>query len=455
MINPGNTITALSTSKGKGAVAIIRISGKNAFSIVEKCLEPSKTFEKSGPHHIRLYRFISPSSRRTIDQITAIKYKAPKSFTGEDLVELICHGGEIIIEKILSVLMDNGSVLAEKGEFTRRAYLNGKLDLVEAEAICGLIDSRSDKEHEAAIAAYMGGYKLKLLTWKNTIKEILRNIEAEIEFPEEDDVKKNKHKHKNEVVKIRKEIELEIKKKEKSEIIEKGVVVPIVGITNAGKSSLFNLLLDSDRSIVHWEEGTTRDMVGEDIIIAGEKIRLLDTAGLRKTENIVEKIGIKKTWEHINKAALLIWVTPADTTISEHEKLLLKVKGRVICIVSKTDLMNGKIKKVFCRKNGIPCIGACLMKKQEREKIVGFIGKQVEKTLGSFAFSDIIFNQRHWHLAKRIAEQLRAVETIYGAGEEFISFHLRNVLDDIGEFVGETTNEEILESVFSEFCIGK
>jgi tRNA modification GTPase len=301
----------------------------------------------------------------------------------------------------------------------------------------------------------MGGYKQKLLQWKNTIKEILRDIEAEIEFPEEDDVRNNKKEQIKKIVKTRKEIELEVKKKEKSEVIEKGINVPIVGITNAGKSSLFNLLLESDRSIVHWEEGTTRDMVGEDILLAGEKIRLLDTAGLRNTENPVEKIGIKKTWEYIHNTALFIWVTPADAHITEHEMVLIKEKGKKICVISKTDLMNGKTKKEFCRKNGIPCIGASLTDKQERERIVGFIGKWVEKTLGSFVFSNIIRNQRQRYIAKRMAERLHTVESLCDPGEEILSLHLRNVLDDIGDFVGETTNEEILNSIFSEFCIGK
>jgi tRNA modification GTPase len=455
MINSTNTITALSSGKGKSAIAAIRISGEDAFSIVGKCLEPSKAFQKCPTNNILLYRFISPPTQRTIDQITAVKYKAPQSYTGEDMVELFCHGNEIIIEKILSELIKNGAVIAEKGEFTRRAYLNGKLDLVKAEAIQGLIDSRAEKQHEAAIDIYMGGYKQKLLQWKNTIKEILRDIEAEIEFPEEDDVRNNKKEQIKKIVKTRKEIELEVKKKEKSEVIEKGINVPIVGITNAGKSSLFNLLLESDRSIVHREEGTTRDMVGEDILLAGEKIRLLDTAGLRNTENPVEKIGIKKTWEYIHNTALFIWVTPADAHITEHEMVLIKEKGKKICVISKTDLMNGKTKKEFCRKNGIPCIGASLTDKQERERIVGFIGKWVEKTLGSFVFSNIIRNQRQRYIAKRMAERLHTVESLCDPGEEILSLHLRNVLDDIGDFVGETTNEEILNSIFSEFCIGK
>jgi tRNA modification GTPase len=450
-----NTITALSSGKEKSAIAVIRISGKEAFSIVGKCLEPSKAFQKCTPNNIRLYSFISRPSQRTIDQITAVKYNAPQSYTGEDLVELFCHGGEIIIEKILSELLKNGAVIAEKGEFTRRAYLNGKMDLVKAEAIQSLIDSKVEKKHEAAIGAYMGSYKQKLLQWKNTIKEMLRDIEAEIEFPEEDDVKRNKKEQVKKIIKTRKEIELEVIKKEKSEVVEKGINIPIVGITNAGKSSLFNLLLESDRSIVHWDEGTTRDIVGEDILLAGEKIRLLDTAGLRNTENPVEKMGIKKTRDYIHNTALFIWVTPADDHITEHEKSLAKEKGKIICVISKIDLMNGKTKKEFCRTSHIPYVCACLTDKQEREKIISFIAKQVAKTLGSFTFSDIVCNQRQRGLAHRMVERLRAAESCASSGEEIMSLNLRNVLDDIREFVGETTNEEILNSIFSEFCIGK
>jgi tRNA modification GTPase len=455
MIYSTNTIAALSSGRGKSAIAVIRISGKDAFYIAAKCLEPSKIFQKSAPNNIRLYRFISQPSQRTIDQITAVKYKAPQTYTGEDLVELFCHGSEIIIEKILSELLKNGAVIAEKGEFTRRAYLNGKLDLVKAEAIRGLIDSRGEKEYEAAIDIYLGSYKQKLIQWKNTIKEILCDIEAGIEFPEEDDVKNIKKEQIKKIIKTRKEIELEVKRKEKSEVIEKGINIPIVGITNAGKSSLFNLLLESDRSIVSWEEGTTRDMVGEDILLAGERIRLLDTAGLRNTENPIEKIGIKKTWDYIHNTPFFIWVTPADVTITEHEKVLVKEKGKKICVISKTDLMNGKTKIEFCKANGIPYICACLTDKQGRGKIIDFIGKQIAKTLDSFTFSDIVCSQRQRYLGHRMAKRLRSVESFSGMGEEILSLCLRNVLDDIKEFVGETTNEEILKSIFSEFCIGK
>ncbi|HUI90769.1 MAG TPA: tRNA uridine-5-carboxymethylaminomethyl(34) synthesis GTPase MnmE [Chitinivibrionales bacterium] len=455
LLNIEKTIAALSTGNVKSALAVIRVSGKDAFSIVGKCINPSDTFKEIPPKTICLYRFTSVQNQRAIDQITAIKYLAPNSYTGENMVEILCHGGEIIIEKILSELVKNGAVIAGKGEFTRRAFLNGKMNLVKVEAIQGLINSQVDKEYKAAMESYLEGYKQILFKWKNTLKEIVRNIEAEIEFPDEDDIKKKKKNHLKKIIKIRKDIEMEIKKRQKSQIIEKGVFVPIVGITNAGKSSLFNLMLECERSIVHWEEGTTRDMVSEDILIAGEKIKLLDTAGLRNTSSNVEQIGIKKTQEYINKAALIIWVTPANIQITEHEKILLKKKGKIICIISKTDLMDGDTKKKFCVANHIPYFGACLKDKHERKRIVDFIGKEVKKIIGTLEFSSLVRNQRQMNLADSMAKQLHAVEKLYSSGEEIISLYLRNVLNDIGEMVGDTTNEEILDSIFSEFCIGK
>lgn len=456
-MNENATIATISTGKGKGAIAIIRITGPKAFPIVEKCITPQKVFKRLPSKTIHLFNFFNNRSQQVIDQITAVKYMLPRSFTGEDMVEIFCHGGELVVEKILSVLVDEGAVLAKKGEFTKRAYANGKLDLMQAEAIRGIIESRSEKEFETSITTYFGGYKAFLLRWKQKIKDIIRDIEAEIEFPEKDDVQRNNKNHKKEIIKIRKEIELELKNRKKLQMLENGMVVPIVGITNAGKSSLFNLLLECERSIVHWEDGTTRDSIGEDFLIAGEKVRLFDTAGLRDAQELVEKTGIQKTWDYIKQASLVIWVTPADRETTFHEKVLFgeKAKGKTVCIVSKEDIGNGSKKKELCKKNKIPCIGACLLNKDIRAKLVKFIGKQIEKSIGSIEISNVISNKRHESIAKRMAENLLATEKQMAAGEEIQVYYLRKVLSDIGEFIGETTTEEIVESIFSEFCVGK
>jgi tRNA modification GTPase len=456
-MNPNDTITSLSTSRGKGAVALIRISGKNAFSIVEKCIKPPQKFVECAPQLIKLYRIKEASTGKTIDQIMAVKYYKPHSFTGEDIVELFCHGGELVVEKILALLLNEGAVLAEKGEFTRRAYLNGKIDLNQAEAIKEMIDSRSDYEFASAISTYFGENKEKIVKWKNEIKKILRDIEAGLEFPEEDDINNHISNTKEQINLIRKEIEVEIKKKEKAQLIEKGIIIPVIGVPNAGKSSLFNLLLECDRAIVHWEEGTTRDSIGEELLIVGEKVSIFDTAGIRETDNTVEKSGIKKTIDLIQKAALVVWVSPADKEISLYEKEMIieKIKGRGICIVSKIDIGNGKKKMDLCKNNKIPCIEACLLNKEEREKVVEFIGNHIKKTTMSFEMSGIVRNKRHERTARKIADELYLAQENRSFGEEIQAIYLNKALDDIGVLAGETTSEEIINSIFSEFCIGK
>jgi tRNA modification GTPase len=452
-----NTIVAVSTGEGLGAIAGIRISGETAFLIVEKILDPPEKFNNSEFQKIHVFNVISPAQKKTIDQITAIKYKAPFSFTGEDMVELFCHGGEYIVGKILSMLIEEGAILAGKGEFTRRAFLHGKIDLIQAEAILAMIESRNERENDGAVSAYLGKSRKTIERWKCTVKELLRDIEAEIEFPEESDIQNSTFDHKGNIDLVKKEIEMDIKKKEKIKIIEKGINVPIVGIPNAGKSSLFNLLLEFERTIVHSEEGTTRDIVGEQLQICGEKIHLLDTAGLRETESPVEKMGIEKTWEAIQGAPFIIWVTPADTSITRLEKFCVEEKsqGRVVCIISKVDRAHGTEKKKYCKALNIPIYPVCLLHREQRMRLVDFIGDHLKERVGIIDSPSVIRTARHELVARQILGKLEAASNHYNFGEEILAQYLKSVLDDLSEFVGETTSEEILNDIFSKFCIGK
>ncbi len=451
------TIAALSTPQGTGAIAIVRVSGPRAISALEKCLDPFPEFHKSKPQCVRLYRIVSPRTGKIVDQITAVKYEAPHSFTGENMVELFCHGGRIVVEKVLSILVDEGVDIAKRGEFTRRAFLNGKFDLLKAESILGLIESSTEKEYTASLEAYMGGSTARVIRWKESVKNVLRDIEAAIEFPEEADVKKSNRGHIERIAEIRKEIEMEAKKRLQSHIIEKGIVVPVVGVANAGKSCFFNMLLGFDRSIVHSEEGTTRDGIGEDIEISGEKVTILDTAGLRETNNEVEQLGIERTWDYIHKAAMVVWVTPADRDITPQEMSLIndETREKMVCVISKIDIGDQGAKKNFCTEKKVPWICACLLDSKERERLVGFVGANVEKKAGVIETSSVIRTMRQEIIARRMIGNLLEAEKDGKAGEEIVSLHLQRFLSEIGELAGGTASEEILDSIFSEFCIGK
>jgi tRNA modification GTPase len=451
------TIAALSSAAGAGAIAVIRLSGPQAFSIVEKCIDSGRAFRDSPARHVKLYRFICPSSGKPVDQITAVKFFGPNSFTGEDMVELFCHGGEIVVEKMLSVLIGEGAYPARRGEFARRGFCNNKFDLMHAEAFLGVIESRSGKEYECSLEALMGTSAGRLVGWRERVKALLRDVDASIEFPEEDDVRKSSSRYIERIVEIRKEIEMEVGAREKSHIIEKGIIIPIVGVANAGKSSLFNMLVGYERSIVHWQEGTTRDGVGEDVHIGGERVTILDTAGLRDTDDPVEKLGISKTIEYVSKAAQVIWVTPANSPMTNIEESLIleKALGKIAVVISKKDLAEGTEKAEMCGKKNIPFIRSCLIGKGDRDALVDFVGEIVKSRIGSLETSSLIRTKRHEIIAKRIIEELKGGEQAVAEGEEILAASLRRVLADFGELVGDTTNEDILDSIFSRFCIGK
>lgn len=453
-----STIVALSSGKGVAAIAVIRLSGKNSIQIVDSCISSKNLLSEKKSKTINVFTFLNPDDGSIIDQITAAKFDNPNSFTGEDMVEIFCHGGEIIIEKIISILLKKGTVYAEKGEFTKRAFLNKKFDLIQAESIAQMIDSKSERQYEKAIKGYFGGYKSVFLKWKESIIKKLVDIEAAIEFSEEDDIKKNKENGNEQLLsEIIKEIETEINKKKKAKIIEKGINIPIVGIPNAGKSSLFNLILECDRSIVHWEEGTTRDSISEEIFIGNEKIRLIDTAGLRETDNIVEMQGIKKTHELINNAPIVIWVTPANTKIDNNEKDLIKNvnSNRIICIQSKLDLGISEEKNKWINNEKINKVSCCLTNNENREKLIEFITNEIREKIGLIEIPEFIRNKRQEECAIKIVEYLKDAEKTYLLQQDICAQYLKKALDQIGVFVGETTNDQILDGIFDEFCIGK
>ena len=453
------TIAALSTGKGNAALAIIRISGNKAFEILSKCLNPSKRFLSSSPKEIHLYQFYNKKTQKIIDEVTAIKYVSPKSFTGEDMVEIICHGGEIVVDEIVSCLLKEGIALAEKGEFTKRAFLNGKMDLIKAEAIGQIIQCKSRKQHGVALEVYQGSGDRKIFKWKEKIKSIIVDCEASIEFPEEDDIIGKGKKYLSKLKDIYEDIENELKNREKIKAIESGISIPIVGIANAGKSTLFNKIIGFERVLVHHEEGTTRDAVSEEVIIGGERIRIIDTAGLSETKNQVERMGIKKTWEEINNGNGVIWVTPANKEIVDKEKEMLQKikKEKILGIISKKDLNDGEKKSKTLKEMKIPYIIVTLINDDEKEKIILFIKEYVEKLLNDNEIENgIICTKRQEEIIIRIMNKIKNVfEKTDVLGEEIISHELRLILKDIAEYVGETTNEDILYEIFNQFCIGK
>jgi tRNA modification GTPase len=375
------------------------------------------------------------------------------------MVEIICHGGEIVVDEILSTLFEEKISIATKGEFTKRAFLNGKMELLKAESIDQIIRSSSKKQHNIAMNTFQGYGIKKINEWKEIIKKIIVEIEAKIEFPEEDDIKGLSEKWEKNIEDIYESIKKEIINREKIKILEKGLSIPIVGIANAGKSSLFNLILGFERVIVHEDEGTTRDAISEELIIGGEKIKIFDTAGLNETENHIEKIGIKKSLEFISNAQITILVTPANREITTFERNIIEErKGRkILGIISKKDLSNPAQKEAILFKNKIPNISVELNSNSQKEKVIKFLKEHIERDLKENNIENgIICSIRQEQIFKKLEEKTKEIiGKEKQMKEEILSFKLREVLGDIEELVGETSSEDIINSIFDKFCIGK
>ncbi len=455
-----DTIAALATARGKGALAIVRISGSESQRIVRSNILETEKFDKSSNNEIKLYKYIRKSNKKEIiDEVTIIKYNAPYSYTGEEMVEIICHGGEIVVERILESLIQDGIRYAEKGEYTKRAFINGKTDIIKAESTNILINSKSIIQHKSAIDNYFGNYKSKLKNWKEYIENILIENEVIIEFSENEDVEElNENKKIKEIIeKIKKEIKAELKIREKFKEVEQGLDIAIVGPCNAGKSSILNLLLGYERSIVDYEKGTTRNFITEIRNINNINVRLIDTAGIENTEERIEKESIKKTWEIIKKSKIILLITAADEETKKVElELKIDEKKKYFGIINKTDLKNGIEKEKMFKKLSIPYIKTVAIKKSERDKVEKFIINEISDIYKNVDYNSIILNKRQEMLIHKIFNELKELEFRFKNKEnEIVTYHCKNILEKFEEYIGKTNNEDMLNKIFNEFCIGK
>lgn len=457
MIYSDKTIAALATPKGAGALAIIRVSGNDTFSIVEKCLKEKKRFIKASPSMIRLYTFID-SCNTIIDEITAIKYRAPKSYTGEDMVEIICHGNELIVENILSELINNGASYAGKGEFTRRAFLNNKTDLLKAESIHELITSKNSVSHDNALNSYMGLNKNKIDTLISEIQNIMIELESEIEFSEEDDILERdslgeiKRKIDGFHDYIRNELEKRVLLKE----VENGVNVSFIGPSNVGKSSILNLVLGYERSIVDDFHGTTRDFVSESRKINNLLVTFIDTAGYKDTDIAVEKVSLDKTTKVADDSNVVVYVTSADRPLESFEhNYIQKSNCLYLGIINKTDLSSGDDKVRYFLDRKIPYIKTVATEEQSRESILNFIYSEIQKTFAQIDENCIITNVRQENLFKYIDVKLQELPKLHMSQLELVSFSLGEILKSLEEFSGKIVTDTVLNTIFNQFCIGK
>ncbi len=449
-----DTICAISTSLGVGAISIVRLSGPEAIAITNKIYK-GKDLTKVESHTIN-YGHIYENDK-IIDEVLVSVMRAPKTFTTEDVVEINCHGGIASTNKILELLLTNGCRLAEPGEFTKRAFLNGRIDLIEAEAVSDIINAQTENSRSLAINQLTGELSRIIQNLRQEILSLMANIEVNIDFPEYEDAEEITHNVLKPKLKDIKAKLLEIlNESNNSKIIKEGIDVAIIGRPNVGKSSILNSLLEENKAIVTNIAGTTRDIVEGSIILAGIKINFIDTAGIRKTEDLVEKIGVDKSLATIDKADLVILVlNNNEKLLPEDQELLTKIKKKKhIIFVNKCDLsstltLSEDIKNEIIRGNTIEPNGLNDLKKAIVEMF----------NLESFSQKDLTYlsNARQISLVKRAIKIIDEVEEQLNneVPVDFLTVDIKNCWDLLGEIIGATYKDELIDELFSKFCLGK
>jgi tRNA modification GTPase len=446
-----STITAIATPEGKGALAVIRISGCESYDIFSKCINEKEKFKKSKERNIELYTFINENV--IIDEITAIRYKSPRSFTGEDMIEIISHGGKITVNEIVVTLIKNGCKIAQRGEFTKRAFSNGKMDLLKAESIQSIIDSNNLIQNRNALNVYYGSAVKKVEKIKNSLIEILCDIESEIEFAEEDDIK-NKDCKIEVIKKLVKDIEKEQNKRHKIKEVEKGIQIVIAGPPNAGKSTLYNRILGYNRSIVHEKAGTTRDIITEKIVIKKTNVTIIDSAGIRITNDDIEKEGIFRSENAIEDSSILIWVTAANESLTEEEiKKLESIKNRnTIIIVNKSD--TGMLVKENELKNKKIDYLLTSVKNDTIDNIEDEIVNRVQSIVENIEISELIINERHESIINNLKKDMDLSIENWDK-KEIASIYINDAIKEVENLTGKISSEEVINNIFEKFCIGK
>lgn len=448
-----DTIAAIATSMGRSAVNIIKISGPESISIVSKIF--TKDLSKLEPNTIN-YGFIKEGNE-LIDEVLVSLFTSPNSQTGEDIVEINTHGGISVTNKVLELVLSNGARLAEPGEFLKRAFLNGKKDLIEAEAISDLINAKTEEARKMSLKSLSGELSKKIKTLRNKILNIIANIEVNIDYPEyEDAIIYTNELLKTNINEIQSDLEKLVKESEKGTLLNNGINVGIVGKPNVGKSSLLNLLINEDKAIVTDIEGTTRDIVEGNITINGVTLNLIDTAGIRKTNNVVEKLGVEKSKDIINKSDLIIALFDISRPFTlEDEAILSSIKAKKsIIILNKTDLPTKIDLNKFTSYNVIKTSVKEDIGKDELLNMIKELFSLNEIETGDFTY---LSNARQISLIK---EALKLCLEIKYQNEQntpvdLIQIDLQNLWEKLGEITGDAYKDELLDEIFSKFCLGK
>ena len=458
-----DTIAAISTPMGEGAIAIVRLSGDDAIEIADRLYSgPSDKQLTEVPSHTIHYGHIAdPDTGQIVEEVMVSVLKGPKTFTREDIVEINCHGGIVTVNRVLQLALNHGARLAEPGEFTKRAFLNGRIDLSQAEAVMDLIRAKTDRAMNVALGQMEGRLSKLIQRLRQEILETLAHVEVNIDYPEYDDVEEMTHSMLIEKATfVKNEIEKLLQTSQQGKILREGLSTVIVGRPNVGKSSLLNSLIHENKAIVTDIPGTTRDVIEEYVNVRGVPLRLVDTAGIRETEDIVERIGVEKSRQVLKKADLILLVLNYSEVLSkEDEQLFEAVSGMdVIVIVNKTDLpQKADLKRVRELAKDSPVVTTSLLEEQGIDQLEESISSLFFE--GSVGASDLTYvsNTRHIALlsqAKRtIEDALEAIEA--GVPIDLVQIDLTRTWELLGEIIGDAVHESLIDQLFAQFCLGK
>ena len=456
-----DTITSISTPMGEGAIAIVRLSGPDAISIADSIYKGKKQLSEVDSHTINYGHILDPDSGEIVEEVMAAVMRAPKTFTREDIVEINCHGGLVTVNRVLELTLSNGARMADPGEFTKRAFLHGRIDLSQAEAVMDFIRSKTERASKVALGQMEGRLSELIKGLRQSILEILAQVEVNIDYPEYDDVEEATSQFLlKEAANIEQEIDKLLKTGQQGKIMREGLSTVIVGKPNVGKSSMLNNLIQDNKAIVTEVAGTTRDVLEEYVNVRGVPLRLVDTAGIRETEDIVEKIGVERSRKALSEADLILFVLNYNESLTESDYQLFEaIKNEdFIVIINKTDLEQhldmDELKEMI---GDHPIVQTSMVEQQGIEELEQkiselFFGGQVQSQDMTY-----VSNSRHIALLKDAKSSIN--DAIHSAEEgipiDIVQIDLIKTWELLGEVIGEEASESLIDQLFSQFCLVK
>jgi len=455
-----STIASISTAPGIGGIGIIRMSGEKSFEIIEKIFEPKtkQKIEEIKGYTIKYGNIVE--NGEVIDEVLVSYFKSPKSYTTENMCEINSHGGNVIVRKILEICLKNGAELAEPGEFTKRAFLNGRIDLAQAESVIDVINAKSDKEAKSGIKQLEGFLSKEIKIIKKEILDVLVNVEVTIDYPEYDTPEVQENEMRGMLESVKSKLEKLEKSFDNGKILKEGIKTAIIGKPNAGKSSLLNAILKEERAIVTDIAGTTRDTIEEFVTVNGIPLKLVDTAGIRDASDAVEKIGVEKSIKQAEEADLVIAIFDSSKELTEEDLEILKlIKNRqAIILLNKSDL-NSVIKEQDERLKNTSknILKISALNKTGIEELYEKISEMFNLNEINFDNDILITNIRHKTIISSALENVKKANEALNLNMpiDIITIYIKDVLEDLGEITGEVVTEDVINEIFSKFCLGK